>query len=354
MSSKNGFTGNSKFHNLRSLFSMFSSDLAIDLGTANTLVYARGRGIVVNEPSIGAINKNTGEVEAVGKEAKEMLGRTPGNIVAIKPMKDGVIADFKVTEKMLTYFIQKAHNRKMLVHPRIVIGVPSEITQVEKRAVMDSAYRAKASEVHLVEQAMVAAIGAGLPITEPSGNMVVDIGGGTTDIAVISLSGIVYSRSVRMAGNQIDEAIMNYLKRKYNLLVGERTAEQIKMEIGSAYALDKPLTMEIKGRNLIEGVPKTITVDDSEIREALSECVSTVMNAIRVALERTPPELSADISDRGIVLTGGGALLKNLDKRIREETGLPVSIADDPLASVVLGTGKMLSDFKLLRKISIE
>ena len=243
----------------------------------------------MNEPSIVAINKNTGEVEAVGKEAKEMLGRTPGNIVAIKPMKDGVIADFKVTEKMLNYFIQKAHNRKMLVHPRIVIGVPSEITQVEKRAVMDSAYRAKASEVHLVEQAMVAAIGAGLPITEPSGNMVVDIGGGTTDIAVISLSGIVYSRSVRMAGNQMDEAIMNYLKRKYNLLIGERTAEQIKIEIGSAYPLDKPLTMEIKGRNLIEGVPKTITIDDSEIREALSECVSTIMNAIRVALERTPP-----------------------------------------------------------------
>ncbi|HEX4605607.1 MAG: rod shape-determining protein [Terriglobales bacterium] len=353
--SKNGFKSeNSRIHNLRSLFSMFSSDLAIDLGTANTLVYAKGKGIVVNEPSIVAINKNTGEVEAVGKEAKEMLGRTPGNIVAIKPMKDGVIADFKVTEKMLNYFIQKAHNRKMLVHPRIVIGVPSEITQVEKRAVMDSAYRAKASEVHLVEQAMVAAIGAGLPITEPSGNMVVDIGGGTTDIAVISLSGIVYSRSVRMAGNQMDESIMNYLKRKYNLLIGERTAETIKIEIGSAYPLDKPLTMEIKGRNLIEGVPKTITIDDSEIREALSECISTIMNAIRVALERTPPELSADISDRGIVLTGGGALLKNLDKRIREETGLPVSIADDPLASVVLGTGKMLSDFKLLRKISIE
>ncbi|HZQ69082.1 MAG TPA: rod shape-determining protein [Terriglobales bacterium] len=353
--SQNGFHSNgSRMHNMRSLFSIFSSDLAIDLGTANTLVYARGKGIVVNEPSIVAINKNTGEVEAVGKEAKEMLGRTPGNIVAIKPMKDGVIADFKVTEKMLNYFIQKAHNRKMLVHPRIVIGVPSEITQVEKRAVMDSAYRAKASEVHLVEQAMVAAIGAGLPITEPSGNMVVDIGGGTTDIAVISLSGIVYSRSVRMAGNQMDEAIMNYLKRKYNLLIGERTGEQIKIEIGSAYPLDKPLTMEIKGRNLIEGVPKTITVDDSEVREALSECVSTIMNAIRVALERTPPELSADISDRGIVLTGGGALLKNLDKRIREETGLPVSIADDPLCSVVLGTGKMLSDFKLLRKISIE
>ena len=256
--------------NLRSLFSLFSSDLAIDLGTANTLVYAKGKGIVVNEPSIVAINKNTGEVEAVGKEAKEMLGRTPGNIVAIKPMKDGVIADFKVTERMLNYFIQKAHGRKMLVHPRIVIGVPSEITQVEKRAVMDSAYRAKASEVHLVEQAMVAAIGAGLPITEPSGNMVVDIGGGTTDVAVISLSGIVYSRSVRVAGNEMDDAVMQFLKRKYNLLIGERTAEAIKIEVGSAYPLDKPLTMEIKGRNLIEGVPRTITIDDSEIREALS------------------------------------------------------------------------------------
>ena len=340
--------------NLRSLFSLFSSDLAIDLGTANTLVFAKGKGIVVNEPSIVAINKTTGEVEAVGKEAKEMLGRTPGNIVAIKPMKDGVIADFKVTEKMLNYFIQKAHGRKMLVHPRIVIGVPSEITQVEKRAVMDSAYRAKASEVHLVEQAMVAAIGAGLPITEPSGNMVVDIGGGTTDVAVISLSGIVYSRSVRVAGNEMDDAVMQYLKKKYNLLVGERTAEAIKIEIGSAYPLDKPLSMEIKGRNLIEGVPRTVTIHDDEIRDALSECIATIINAIRVALERTPPELSADISDRGIVLTGGGALIKNLDKRIREETGLPVSIADDPLASVVLGTGRMLSDFRLLRKISID
>jgi len=340
--------------NIRSLFSLFSSDLAIDLGTANTLVFAKGKGIVVNEPSIVAINKTTGEVEAVGKEAKQMLGRTPGNIVAIRPMKDGVIADFKVTERMLGYFIQKAHGRKMLVHPRIVIGVPSEITQVEKRAVVDSAYRAKASEVHLVEQAMVAAIGAGLPITEPSGNMVVDIGGGTTDVAVISLSGIVYSRSVRVAGNEMDDAIMQYLKRKYNLLIGERTAEAIKIQIGSAYPLDKPLTMEVKGRNLIEGVPKTVTVDDSEIREALSECVATILNAIRVALERTPPELSADISDRGIVLTGGGALLKNLDKRIREETGLPVSIAEDPLASVVLGSGKMLTDFKLLRRVAIE
>jgi rod shape-determining protein MreB len=340
--------------NIRSLFSLFSSDLAIDLGTANTLVFAKGKGIVVNEPSIVAINKTNGEVEAVGKEAKDMLGRTPGNIVAIRPMKDGVIADFKVTERMLNYFIQKAHGRKVLVHPRIVIGVPSEITQVEKRAVIDSAYRAKASEVHLVEQAMVAAIGAGLPVTEPSGNMVVDIGGGTTDVAVISLSGIVYSRSVRVAGNEMDNAIMQYLKRKYNLLIGERTAEAIKIQVGSAFPLDKPLTMEIKGRNLIEGVPKTLTIDDGEIREALGECVATIMNAIRVALERTPPELSADISDRGIVLTGGGAMLKNLDRRIREETGLPVSIAEDPLASVVLGTGKMLTDFKLLRRVAIE
>ena len=339
---------------LQRLLQNFRCDLAVDLGTANTLVFARGKGIVVNEPSIVAINKNNGEVEAVGKEAKEMVGRTPGNIVAIRPMKDGVIADFKVTERMLNYFIHKAHGRKMLVHPRIIIGVPSEITQVEKRAVIDSAYRAKASEVHLVEQAMVAAIGAGLPITEPSGNMIVDIGGGTCDVAVISLSGIVYSRSVRVAGNEMDDAIMQFLKRKYNLLIGERTAEMIKITIGSAYPLDKPITMEVKGRNLIEGVPKTIVIGDEEIREALAEPVSTIMNAIRVALERTPPELSADISDRGIVLTGGGALLKNLDRRIREETGLPVSIAEDPLASVVLGTGRMLTDFKLLRRIAIE
>ncbi|HEY6342876.1 MAG TPA: rod shape-determining protein [Bryobacteraceae bacterium] len=340
--------------NLRSLFSLFSSDLAIDLGTANTLVYAKGKGVVVNDPSIVAINKVTNEVEAVGKEAKEMLGRTPGNIVAIRPMKDGVIADFKVTERMLNYFIHKAHGRKMLVHPRIIIGVPSEITQVEKRAVVDSAYHAKASEVYLVEQAMVAAIGAGLPITEPSGNMIVDIGGGTTDVAVISLSGIVYSRSVRIAGNEMDEAIVQYLKRKYNLLIGERTAEQIKIQVGSAYPLDKPMTMEIKGHNVLEGLPKTITIDDTEIREALAESVSTIMNAIRVALERTPPELSADISDHGIVLTGGGALLKGLDRRIRQETGVPVSIAEDPLASVVLGTAKMLTEFKLLRRIAID
>ena len=338
------------------LLGILSADMAIDLGTANTLVYVKGRGIVLNEPSVVAITTHKGrrQVLAVGDEAKMMLGRTPGNIIAIRPMKDGVIADFEVTEKMLQHFIRKAHNGRSWVSPRVVIGVPGEITQVERRAVEDAAYRAKASKVYLVAEAMAAAIGAGLPITEPYGNMIVDIGGGTTDIAVISLSGIVYSRAVRVAGNELDEAIIQYIKRKYNLLIGERTAEQIKIEIGSGYPLDKPLTMEIKGRNLIEGVPKTITVDDSEIREALSECVSTIMNAIRVALERTPPELSADISDRGIVLTGGGALLKNLDKRIREETGLPVSIADDPLCSVVLGTGKMLSDFKLLRKISIE
>src|SRR3954471_22848568 len=336
---------------LKSLFSLFSSDLAIDLGTANTLVYAKSRGIVVNEPSIVAINKLTNQPEAVGKEAKEMLGRTPGNIVAIRPMKDGVIADFTVTEKMLTYFIQKAHSRKVLVHPRIVIGVPSGITQVEKRAVQDSAYRAKASEAHLVEQAMAAAIGAGLPVTEPSGNMIVDIGGGTTEIAVISLSGIVYARSDKVAGNEMDEAITQYIKRKYNLLIGERTAEHIKMELGSAFPLDEPLSMEVRGRNLIEGIPKTITITDEEVREALADSVSTIINAVRVALERTPPELSADIVERGIVLTGGGALLKNLDKRLSIETGLPVSIADDPLSSVVLGAGKMLSDFDLLKRV---
>ena len=340
--------------NFRSLFGYFSNDLAIDLGTANTLVYARGRGIVVNEPSIVAINKKTNKVAAVGHEAKEMLGRTPGNIVAIKPMKDGVIADFDVTEEMLKYFIRKAHNRNHLLSPRIVICIPSEITQVEKRAVRESALRAKASEVFLVEEAMAAAIGAGLPITEPSGNMIVDIGGGTTDIAVISLSGIVYSRSVRVAGNEMDEAIIQYIKRKHNLLIGERTSEQIKITIGSAAPLEHPMTMEIKGRDLIEGIPKTIEITDDEIREALSDGIATVVNAVRVALERTPPELSADIVDNGIVLTGGGALLKNLDLRLKLETGLPVYLAEDPLSSVVLGTGTMLQDMSLLRQISLE
>jgi rod shape-determining protein MreB len=342
--------------NFRSIanLSFLSSDLAIDLGTANTLVYAKGKGIVVSEPSIVAVNRVTGKVEAVGRDAKDMLGRTPGNIVAIRPMKDGVIADFEITEKMLSHFIHRAHNRSTLVRPRIVIGIPSEVTQVEKRAVKDSALKAKASEVYLVDQAMAAAIGAGLPITEPSGNMVVDIGGGTTDIAVISLAGIVYSKSVRVAGNEMDEAVIQYIKKKYNLLIGERTAEQIKFEIGSAFPLDEPMTMEIKGRDLIEGIPKTLTITDAEIREALQEPVSVIVNAVRVALERTPPELSADIVDRGIVLTGGGSLLKNLDRLLREETGLPVSVAEDPLSSVVLGTGKMLSDFDLLRKISLD
>lgn len=336
-----------------SIFRFFSSDLAIDLGTANTLVLAKNKGVVVHEPSIVAINKMTGRVEAVGKEAKEMVGRTPGNIIAIRPMKDGVIADFESTEKMLDYFIKKAHNRNMWVRPRIVIGVPSEITQVEKRAVRDAAYRARATEVYLVEEAMAAAIGAGLPITEPSGNMIVDIGGGTTDVAVISLAGIVYSRSVRVAGNEMDEAIIQYIKKKYNLLIGERTAEQVKIELGSAFAMDEELSMEIKGRNLMEGVPKTIVITDAEIREALGDTVAIIVNTVHEALEKTPPELSADILDRGIVLTGGGAMLKKLDVRLREETGLPVTVAEQPLYSVVLGAGKMLDNIDLLRKVTL-
>src|SRR5262247_2738429 len=336
------------------MLSRFSHDLAIDLGTANTCVFARGKGIVVSEPSIVALNKVNGRIEAVGTEAKEMLGRTPGNITAIRPMKDGVIADFEAAERMLNYFIRKAHKRSGFLRPRVVIGVPSEITQVERRAVKDSAMRAKASEVHLIEEAMAAAIGAGMPITEASGNMVVDIGGGTTDIAVISLAGVVYGKSVRTAGNELDDAIIGHARKVHNLLIGERTAEQIKIDIGSAYPLDTPRTMEIKGRDLMEGVPKSVTISDEEIREALDECINIIVNSIRVVLERTPPELSADIADRGIVLAGGGALIKNLDKRIREETGLPVTLAENPLSCVVLGTGKMLSDFDLLRKIAIN
>ena len=337
-----------------SVLSRFTHDLAIDLGTANTCVFARGYGIVVSEPSIVAINTITGRIEAVGADAKEMLGRTPGNIQAIKPMRDGVIADFEAAEKMLTHFIRKAHRGNPWLRPRVVIGVPSDITQVERRAVRDSALRAKVSEVHLIEESMAAAIGAGMPITEASGNMVVDIGGGTTDIAVISLAGVVYGKSVRTAGNVLDDAIIQHARKAHNLLIGERTAEQIKIEIGSAFPLEERMTMEIKGRHLIEGVPKTITITDEEIREALAETVNVIVDAVRVALERTPPELSADIVDRGIVLTGGGSMLKNLDKRLREETGLPLAMAEDPLSSVVLGAGKMLSDFNLLRKISID
>jgi rod shape-determining protein MreB and related proteins len=338
----------------RSPFSFLSNDLAIDLGTAITLVYVKGKGIVVREPSIIAMNLKTGRVEAVGTEAKEMLGKTPGNIVAIRPMKDGVIADFEHTERMLDYFIKKAHNRKLIVRPRIVICIPSQITQVEKRAVRDSAYRAKASEVVLVEEPMAAAIGAGMPITEPTGNMIVDIGGGTTDIAVISMAGIVYSRTVRIAGNEMDEAIVQFIKKRFNLAIGDRTAEEVKIRLGSAYPLDKEESMEVKGRDLFDGLPKPLVVSSEEIREALSEPVGVIIEAVKQALEQTPPELAADIVDRGIVLTGGGALLRNLDKRLREETGLPVLIADDPLSSVCLGAGKMLDDFELLRRVAVD
>ncbi|MGB7295100.1 MAG: rod shape-determining protein [Candidatus Aminicenantales bacterium] len=330
-------------------------DLAIDLGTANTLVFLKGKGIIVQEPSIVVVNRISGKVEAVGARAKDMLGKTPSSVTTIKPMRDGVIADFEVAEKMLDYFIKKVtNNRGFWLRPRIVIGIPTGVTQVERRAVKDVALRSKASEVYLVEQPMTAAVGADLPITEPTGNMVVDIGGGTTDIAVISLHGIVFNHSIRIAGNEMDEEIISYLKKKYNLLIGERTAEAVKLQIGSAYPLDEPLTMEIKGRDLREGIPKTIVVDDQEIREALEDVVSAIVNAVRIALERTPPELSADIIDRGIVLTGGGALLRNLDKRLRDETQLPVFVTEDPLTSVVLGAGKLLDDLDLLKKIALD
>ena len=335
-------------------FAIFSNDLAIDLGTANTCVFARGQGIVLSEPSIVAFNRVSDKIEAVGAEAKAMVGRTPGSITAIKPMRDGVIADFDAAEKMLGYFIQKAHGRRRFVRPRVVIGVPSQITQVERRAVKDSAYRAKASEVHLIEEGMAAAIGAGLPITEASGNMIVDIGGGTTDIAVISLAGVVYSRSVRVAGNAMDEAISNFVKREKDLLIGERTAEIVKMELGSASPQPMRKEMEVKGRHVLEGKPVTVMLNDEEIREALADTVRQIVVAVRSALEQTPPEISADIYDRGITLSGGGAFLRGMDERIHNETGVPVQVAADPLSSVVLGAGKMLSDFNLLRKISLD
>jgi len=336
-----------------SLLSFFSNDIAIDLGTSNTLVFTAGKGIVLSEPSIVAINKLTNKIVAVGAEAKEMLGRTPSHIVAVRPLKDGVIADFDVTERMISFFIRRANNGRVWVRPRIVIGVPSGITQVEERAVKDTAYRAKATEVFLIEEAMAAAIGAGLPITEPSGNMVVDVGGGTTDVAVISMAGIVYSRSIRVGGTAMDEAIINYIKRNYNLLIGDRTAEDIKINIGSAFPLDEELTMDIKGRDLVEGKPKTITITDREIRDSLSEVTSSIVESVRMALERTPPELSADFIDKGMILTGGGALLRNLDLRLREETGIPVSIAEDPLSAVVLGVGRILDDLDLLRRVCL-
>ena len=336
------------------LLSAFATDVAIDLGTANTCVFARGRGIVLNEPSIVAYNIAKGSIEAVGTEAHEMLGRTPANIRPVRPMKDGVIADFDAAEKMLMHFVKKVTGNKPLLRPRLVIGVPPEITQVERRAVKDSGFRVKASEVYLVDEPMAAAIGSGMPITEAAGNMIVDIGGGTTDIAVISLAGTVYGRSLRVAGNAMDDAIIQYMRRTYNLLIGERTAEHVKCELGSAAPLEHRLTMEVKGRHLLDGVPRTIVVTDTEIREALTEPLKMMVQAVRDALERVPPELSADIYDRGVVLTGGGALLKNLDKRMREETGLPVLVAENPLTSVVLGAGKILTDIELLKKVTTD
>jgi len=335
----------------------FSNDLAIDLGTANTLVYVKGRGIVVSEPSVVAVTKDgrgPDKVRAVGREAKEMLGRTPGNIVAIRPMKEGVIADFEIAEAMLRYFIRKVHNRSTLVRPRIVVAVPSGITEVEKRAVRESAMSAGAREVYLIEEPMAAAIGAGLPVTEPSGNMIVDIGGGTTEVAVLSLSGIVYSNSTRVGGDKLDEAIINYVKRKYNLLIGERTAELVKIKIGTAYPTDEIRTLEVKGRDLVAGVPKTLELKSVEICEALAEPVNTMVESVKIALESTPPELSADIVDKGIVMTGGGAMLANLDLLLRDATGLPVMLAEDPLTAVVLGTGRCLDELDLLREVAVR
>jgi len=327
---------------LRFLGRLFSKDMGIDLGTANTLVYVKGQGIVLSEPSVVAVDTDTGHVRAVGNDAKNMIGRTPGNIVAIRPMKDGVIADFEVTEAMLRYFIHRVHNRNRLAWPRVAISVPSGITEVEKRAVTDSAKHAGALRVYTIEEPMAAAIGAGLPVQEPAGNMIVDIGGGTTEVAVISLGGIVFCKSVRVAGDECDEAIIQHLRRTYNLMVGERTAEEIKIRIGSAYQLKEEMEMQVKGRDQVAGLPKVLTVTSEEIREALTEPVTAIVDAVRVALERTPPELSADIVERGIVLAGGGALLRGLDKLLSKETGLHVQIADDPLTAVALGTGKYL------------
>jgi rod shape-determining protein MreB len=339
------------------LFGWFSNDLAIDLGTANTLVYVKGKGIVLNEPSVVAVKKGDrsgNKMLAVGKEAKTMLGRTPGDIVATRPMKDGVIADFDITETMLRYFIRKVHNRRSLVRPRIIISVPSGVTQVEKRAVRESAESAGAREVYLIEEPMAAAIGADLPITEPTSNIVVDIGGGTTEVAVISLAGTVYSRSVRVGGDKMDEAILQHIKRKYNLLIGLQTAELIKMTVGNAYPMDEPEFIEVKGRDLVTGIPKILTIDSEEVRKAISEQVETIVETVRIALEQTPPELSADVVDKGIVLAGGGALLKNLDALLREETRLPITITDDPLTTVVLGAGKALDNISLLKEILVK
>ena len=333
------------------ILGLFSNDIGIDLGTANTLVYVKGQGIVLMEPSVVAVQTGTNNVLAVGEEAKRMLGRTPGSIMAIRPLKDGVIADFDITESMLRYFIRKVHNRKALVAPRVVIAVPSGITEVEKRAVKDSAEQAGARLVYLIEEPMAAAIGVGLPVQEPTANMIIDVGGGTTEVAIISLAGIVVTRSVRVGGDEMDEAIIQYLKRNYNLMVGERTAEEIKKSIGSAYPLKEEMALEVKGRDLIAGLPKTLRITSEEVREALSESISTIVEAVRITLERCPPELSADLVDRGLIMTGGGALLRGFPKLVSEETGLPVHLADEPLKTVALGTGKVLDELYFLQKL---
>lgn len=334
------------------ILGLFSNDIGIDLGTANTLVYVKDHGIVLREPSVVAVQSGTVKVLAVGDEAKRMLGRTPGTIVAIRPLKDGVIADFEITEAMLRHFITKVHHRRKLVRPRVVIAVPSGITEVEKRAVKDSATHAGAREVYLIEEPMAAAIGVGLPVQDAAGNMIIDIGGGTTEVALISLAGIVFSRSVRVAGDELDEAIMSYMKRAYNLMIGERTAEDIKIKIGSAYPMEKETSIEVKGRDLVAGLPKTLTVTSQEVREALLEPINTIVESVRVALERCPPELSADLVDRGLILAGGGALLRGLDKLLAEETGLPVHVAEDPLSAVAEGAGRSLSELKFLKQVA--
>jgi rod shape-determining protein MreB len=339
---------------LNFLLGLFSSDVAIDLGTATTLVYVKGRGIVLQEPSLVVVHRATNQILAVGNDAKLMLGRTPGSIVSIRPMKDGVIADFEVTERMLRYFISKVHNRRSLIRPRIVVAIPSGCTEVEKRAVRDSAEQAGAREVYLVEEPMAAAIGAGMPIAEPQGNMIVDIGGGTTEVAVISLGDIVYGKSIRVAGDELDEAIINYIKRTYNILVGERTAEDVKIQIGSAFPLEQELRMQIKGRDLVTGLPKTIELTSEEVRGAIEEPLIQIIEAIKMTLERTPPELAADIVDRGIILAGGTSLLKGLDERLRDETGVPVNLADDPTTAVAMGSGHLLDrSLDFLKRISV-
>ena len=338
----------------RSSLSFLGRDMAIDLGTANTLVYVRGRGIVLNEPSVVAINTNTGEILAVGIEAKRMIGRTPGNIVAVRPLKDGVIADFDTTERMLRYFIRKVHRRRYLVRgPRVVICVPSGITGVEQRAVKESTYNAGASRVYIIEEPMAAAIGAALPVSEPTGNMVVDIGGGTTEVAVISLGGIVTSQSIRIAGDEVDVAIINYVKKEYSLMLGERTAEEIKIAIGSAFPTPEDSHAEIRGRDLVTGLPKTIVVSAEEIRKAIEEPVNAVVDAVKTTLDKCPPELAGDVMDRGIVLTGGGAHLRGLDERLKHETGMPIIVADNPLHSVALGSGRCVEDFESLQQVLV-